>query len=122
MITFIPNIFNKEGKKRKEFSSVNEALEFIVNQMNKQDYALEESYKNLEEAHHKTYCVMETALRLLCDKLESHGIVIDPEGLLKQVRAEVDKLWPKAKKEVIEERAAREKAVEELIKSVEDNK
>lgn len=110
--------FKKKEVRRKNFTSTDEAVLFFTDLLSKQARGLQDIFKSIEEAGYKERLIMKKISERICEKLEIYGIKISYEDLMKQVRAEVNRDWPRIKREVMEEVEARKKAVDDLLKDL----
>jgi len=103
------------------FSTINEAVLFMVEGYNRLAEHSQAIYRATEEERYKSNLIQVTRIRLLCDKLETYGYKISSEELEKESRKIIERDWLHIKKEVAEMLKEREKAVEDLLRSANDN-
>lgn len=117
MRDFIKGFIEKEYK---DFKNTEEAVLFIFGWINKLTNTLNEIYKNEKEASVKEHLIMKKMIGRVCEKLETYGMKVSYDDLSKQARDEIDKNWPRIKKEVTEILEAREKSIEDLMNRTKD--
>jgi GTP1/Obg family GTP-binding protein len=117
-VKFIPDIFIRKTIQVKNFESIDDAVLFLVDLINKCADALQEQYKILEEAHHKTICTDRLIIEMLCNKLETYGTNISYDELFKGANVHVDKNWEKIKGKIMETREACDKEIEDFLKGI----